>query len=154
MMGEQLARQYKRSLRASGQPSTLSQTRLTAVAEVYFVPSQRYEHSAPLRYVGLRLLKAQGSLFADGSDRHYHALVTVGAHTPVTGALRSDFPQPQQSTLWTMVASGSLTMRNGGKHVKKVPNSPPEKSQSLVLVMRTAGPRYGENLHGEATSRG
>jgi len=47
-------------------------------AEVDFVPSQSYEHkdSRPLRYVGLRLLKAQGSLFADGSDRHHHAVVT------------------------------------------------------------------------------
>jgi hypothetical protein len=47
-------------------------------AEVDFVPSQRYEHknSQPLRYVGLRLLKAQGSLFADGSDRLHHAVVT------------------------------------------------------------------------------
>ena len=47
-------------------------------AEVDFVPSQRYEHkhSRPLRYVGLRILKPQGSLFADGSDRHYHAVVT------------------------------------------------------------------------------
>lgn len=47
-------------------------------AEVDFVPSQRYERkdSRPLRYVGLRLLKAQGSLFADGSDRCHHAVVT------------------------------------------------------------------------------
>ena len=47
-------------------------------AEVDFVPSQRYEHkdSRPLRYVGLRLLQAQGSLFADGSDRHHFAVVT------------------------------------------------------------------------------
>jgi hypothetical protein len=47
-------------------------------AEVDFVPSQRYERkdSRPLRYVGLRLLKAQGSLFADGSDRHHHAVVS------------------------------------------------------------------------------
>ena len=47
-------------------------------AEVDFVPSQRYEQkdSRPLRYVGLRILKAQGSLFADGSDRHHHAVVT------------------------------------------------------------------------------
>jgi hypothetical protein len=30
----------------------------------------------PLRYVGLRLLKPQGVLFADGSDRHHHAVVT------------------------------------------------------------------------------
>ena len=47
-------------------------------AEVDFVPSQRYEHkhSRPLRYVGLRILKPQGSLFADGSDRHHHAVAT------------------------------------------------------------------------------
>jgi len=47
-------------------------------AEVDFVPSQRYERkdSRPLRYVGLRLLKAQGSLFADGSDRLHYAVVS------------------------------------------------------------------------------
>jgi hypothetical protein len=47
-------------------------------AEVPFVPSERYESkdSKPLRYVGLRLLKAQGVLFADGSDRHHHAVIT------------------------------------------------------------------------------
>lgn len=47
-------------------------------AEVPFVPSERYEHKAsrPLRYVGLRLLKPQGVLFADGSDRHHYAVLT------------------------------------------------------------------------------
>jgi hypothetical protein len=47
-------------------------------AEVTFVPGEKSEQkeSRPLRYVGLRLLKAQGVLFADGSDRHYHAVVT------------------------------------------------------------------------------
>lgn len=47
-------------------------------AEVEFVPGEASEkkESHPLRYVGLRLLKAQGSLFADGSDRHHHAVVT------------------------------------------------------------------------------
>ena len=47
-------------------------------AEVDFVPGEDYEHkeSQPLRYVGLRLLKPQGLLFADGSDRHYHAVIT------------------------------------------------------------------------------
>jgi hypothetical protein len=46
--------------------------------EVPFVPGERYEHkdSRPLRYVGLRLLKPQGVLFADGSDRHDHAVIT------------------------------------------------------------------------------
>jgi len=47
-------------------------------AEVEFVPGQRGEKkdSQPPRYVGLRLLKGQGSLFGDGSDRHHHAVVT------------------------------------------------------------------------------
>jgi len=47
-------------------------------AEVSFVPDERYERkdSRPLRYVGLRLLKPQGVLFADGSDRHHHAVLT------------------------------------------------------------------------------
>lgn len=47
-------------------------------AEVDFVPGEKSERkdSRPLRYVGLRLLKAQGVLFADGSDRHHHAVIT------------------------------------------------------------------------------
>lgn len=47
-------------------------------AEVDFVPGERYEHkrSRPLRYVGLRLLKAQREFFADGSDRRHYAVVT------------------------------------------------------------------------------
>lgn len=47
-------------------------------AEVPYVRSERYEQkdSRPLRYVGLRLLKPQGVLFADGSDRHHHAVIT------------------------------------------------------------------------------
>ena len=47
-------------------------------AEVDFVPGDKPEHkeSKPLRYVGLRLLKAQGVLFADGTDRHFHAVIT------------------------------------------------------------------------------
>ena len=47
-------------------------------AEVDFVPGEDYEHkdSQPLRYVGLRLLKPQGVLFGDGTDRHFHAVIT------------------------------------------------------------------------------
>jgi hypothetical protein len=47
-------------------------------AELDYVPTERYEHkdSQPLRYVGLRLLKAQGVLFADGSDRRHYAVLT------------------------------------------------------------------------------
>jgi hypothetical protein len=47
-------------------------------AEVDFVPGQQYERkdSQPLRYVGLRLLKPQGVLFRDGTDRHFHAVVS------------------------------------------------------------------------------
>ena len=32
--------------------------------------------SQPLRHVGLRLLKPQGVLFQDGSDRHFHVVIT------------------------------------------------------------------------------
>lgn len=47
-------------------------------AELAFVPGEKSEHkdSQPLRYVGLRLLKPQGVLFKDGSDRHFHAVIT------------------------------------------------------------------------------
>lgn len=47
-------------------------------AEVDFVPGQAGEKKdlTPLRYVGLRLLKPQGVLFNDGTDRHHHAVVT------------------------------------------------------------------------------
>jgi hypothetical protein len=47
-------------------------------AEVDFVPGEAGEKkdSRHLRYVGLRLLKPQGVLFQDGSDRHHHAVVT------------------------------------------------------------------------------
>jgi hypothetical protein len=47
-------------------------------AEVDFVPGDKSEHkeSKPLRYVGLRLLKPQGVLFRDGTDRHFHAVIT------------------------------------------------------------------------------
>ena len=42
------------------------------------MPGEKAEKkdSKPLRYVGLRLLKAQGVLFRDGSDRHHYAVVT------------------------------------------------------------------------------
>lgn len=42
------------------------------------MPGEAGEKKArqPLRYVGLRLLKPQGVLFNDGSDRHHHAVVT------------------------------------------------------------------------------
>jgi len=47
-------------------------------AEVDFVPSEAgaKKDRKPLRYVGLRLLKPQGVLFNDGTDRHHHAVVT------------------------------------------------------------------------------
>ena len=47
-------------------------------AEVDFVPGEAGEkkNRQPLRYVGLRLLKPQGVLFNDGTDRRHHAVVT------------------------------------------------------------------------------
>jgi hypothetical protein len=46
--------------------------------EIDFVPSERYEnkHSVPPRYIGSRILKPQGLLFADGSDREHFAVVS------------------------------------------------------------------------------
>ena len=47
-------------------------------AEVDFVPGEKVEKEGiePLRYVGLRLLKPQGELFAEGHDKRYHAIIT------------------------------------------------------------------------------
>lgn len=58
--------------------ATESNGTLRQWAEVPFVPGEHYEQKErrPLRYVGLRLLKPQGVLFADGSDRHHHAVLT------------------------------------------------------------------------------
>jgi len=46
--------------------------------ELDYVPSLKYEGKdfQPRRYIGIRLLKPQGVLFADGSDRQHHAVVT------------------------------------------------------------------------------
>jgi hypothetical protein len=67
-------------------------------AEVDFVPGDKSEHkdSHPLRYVGLRLLKPQGVLFADGSDRHYHAVVT---NRKMDGGLLLDWHREKAGTV-------------------------------------------------------
>jgi hypothetical protein len=67
-------------------------------AEVDFVPGDKSEHkdSQPLRYVGLRLLKPQGVLFADGSDRHYHAVVT---NRNLDGGLLLDWHREKAGTV-------------------------------------------------------
>lgn len=67
-------------------------------AEVDFVPGNKSEHkeSQPLRYVGLRLLKPQGVLFADGSDRHYHAVVT---NRKLDGGLLLDWHREKAGTV-------------------------------------------------------
>jgi hypothetical protein len=67
-------------------------------AEVDFVPGDKteYKDSEPLRYVGLRLLKPQGLLFADGSDRHYHAVVT---NRKLAGGLLLDWHREKAGTV-------------------------------------------------------
>lgn len=67
-------------------------------AEVAFVPGDKSEHkdSQPLRYVGLRLLKPQGLLFADGSDRHHHAVVT---NRKLDGGLLLDWHREKAGTV-------------------------------------------------------
>ena len=44
-------------------------------AEVVFVSNEQ-RSAQPHRYLAIRILKKQGSLFADGSDRRHHAIVT------------------------------------------------------------------------------
>jgi hypothetical protein len=67
-------------------------------AEVDFVPGEKSEHkdSQPPRYVGLRLLKPQGVLFADGTDRHYHAVVT---NRKLDGGLLLDWHREKAGTV-------------------------------------------------------
>ena len=47
-------------------------------ADLDYVPALKYEGKdfQPRRYIGIRLLKTQGDLFSDGSDRHHPAGVT------------------------------------------------------------------------------
>jgi hypothetical protein len=58
--------------------STENDGTLRQWVEVAFVPGEKTEKKniIPLRYIGLRLLKPQGELFADGSDRHHYAILT------------------------------------------------------------------------------
>ena len=67
-------------------------------AEVDFVPTDKTEHkeSKPLRYVGLRLLKPQGVLFRDGSDRHFHAVIT---NEPTEGGRLLDWHREKAGTV-------------------------------------------------------
>jgi hypothetical protein len=67
-------------------------------AEVDFVPGEKSERkeSQPLRYVGLRLLKAQGVLFGDGTDRHFHAVVT---NQKMDGARLLDWHREKAGTI-------------------------------------------------------
>lgn len=79
VMSEPLAKAVRKI--AEGDWKTFGQEEdgtLRQWAEVDFVPGDEYERkgSEPLRYVGLRLLKAQGVLFGDGTDRHFHAVIT------------------------------------------------------------------------------
>ena len=67
-------------------------------AEVNFVPGDKTEHkeSKPLRYVGLRLLKPQGVLFKDGTDRHFHAVIT---NEPTEGGRLLDWHREKAGTV-------------------------------------------------------
>ena len=67
-------------------------------AEVDFVPGEKSAHkdSHPPRYVGLRLLRAQGVLFAAGTDRHYHA---VGTKRKLEEGLLLDWQREKAGTV-------------------------------------------------------
>lgn len=78
-MSEELAKAVREVTETSWKTlATEADGTLRQWAEVEFVPGEAREKkdSQPLRYVGLRLLKAQGVLFADGSDRKHHAVLT------------------------------------------------------------------------------
>jgi hypothetical protein len=79
VMSEELAQALRQVPEADWKTfATQDDGTLRQWAEVNFVPGEKYERkeSQPLRYVGLRLLKPQGVLFRDGSDRHFHAVIT------------------------------------------------------------------------------
>jgi len=79
VMSEELARALRQVKEANWKTfGTEEDGTLRQWAEVDFVPTDKYERkdSQPLRYVGLRLLKPQGVLFKDGTDRHFHAVIT------------------------------------------------------------------------------
>ena len=79
MMTDELAREIKRIPQKNWTTfDTEADGTLRQWAEISYVRSERYEQkdSRPLRYVGLRLLKTQGLLFVDGSDRHHYAVIT------------------------------------------------------------------------------
>jgi len=67
-------------------------------ADLDYVPSARYEDKGmwPRRYIGIRLLKAQGCLFADGTDRQYHAIVT---NRTESGGLVVDWHRQKAGTI-------------------------------------------------------
>ena len=71
---------------------------LRQCADLDYVPGARYEGKGawPRRYIGIRLLKAQGSLFADGSDRHFHAVVT---NRTESGGLVVDWHRQKAGTI-------------------------------------------------------
>jgi hypothetical protein len=83
-------------------------------AEVDFVPGEKSERKdrKPRRYVGLRLLQAQGVLFADGSDRHFHAVIT---HQTYDGGRLLEWHREKAGTVEHM--HDEVKNGLGGKHV-------------------------------------
>ena len=83
-------------------------------AEVDFVPGDKTEHkeSKPLRYVGLRLLKPQGVLFKDGTDRHFHAVIT---NEPTEGGRLLDWHREKAGTVEH--THDEVKNELGGRHV-------------------------------------
>lgn len=83
-------------------------------AEVDFVPGDPVEkkESRPLSYVGVRLLKAQGELFADGSDRHHHAVIT---NMELDGGRLIDWHREKAGTIEHV--HDEVKNELGGKHV-------------------------------------
>ena len=86
-------------------------------AEVPFGPGEKPEGKGrqPLRYVGLRRRKARGELFADGTDRRHHAVITNLTPAQMAG---------DQLLNWQRAKAGTVEHRHdevknelGGDHV-------------------------------------
>lgn len=110
-LGEALRQVAERQWQSFGQEQdgTLRQW-----AELDFVPGEKTERKdrQPLRYVGLRLLKPQGVLFPDGTDRHFHAVIT---NEPTAGGRLLEWHREKAGTVEH--THDEVKNELGGKHV-------------------------------------
>lgn len=70
-------------------------------AEVPYVPSWPYESkdAKPDRYLAIRILKNQGSLFADGTDRRHFGVVTSRSEEEIGGQALLEWQREKSGTV-------------------------------------------------------